>query len=83
MGTSQHDLITVVTPSQAHLEASHGQGCLLLVEELGQHKVARLHDGTEVHVKVGELVMLQRRALGSLGVSDPLVKIVIRVGKVL
>ena len=73
----------MVTTSQAHLEASDGQGCLLLVEELGQHEVARLHDGAEVHVQVGELVMLQGRALGSLRVSNPLVKIVIRVGEVL
>ena len=69
--------------SQAHLEPSNGQGCFLLVEELGQHKVPRLHDGTEVHVQVGELVMLQGGAIGPLGVSNPLVKIVIRVGKVL
>ena len=73
----------MVTHSQAHLEASDGQGCLLLVEELGQHEVARLHDGAQVHVQVGELVMLQRRALGSLRVGNPLVKVVIRVSEVL
>ena len=73
----------VITPSQAHLKAGDGQGCLLLVKELGQHEVARLHDGAEVHVQVGELVMLQCRALGSLRVGNPLVKVVIRVGEVL
>ena len=71
--------------SQAHLEPSDGQGGFLLVEELGQHKVPRLHDGAEVHVQVGELVMLKGRAVGPLGggVSNILVKVVIRVGKVL
>ena len=83
VGTSHQDLITMTMSSQAHLEPGDGQGCLLLVEELGQHKVPRLHDGAEVHVQVGELVVLQGRAVGPLGVSNPLVKIVIRVGKVL
>ena len=69
--------------SQAHLEPGDGQGGFLLVEELGQHKVPRLHDGAEVHVQVGELVVLQGRAVGPLGVSNPFVKVVIRVGKVL
>ena len=58
VGTSHQDIITMTMSSQAHLEPSNGQGCFLLVEELGQHKVPRLHDGTEVHVQVGELVML-------------------------
>ena len=57
-GTSHQDLIIMTMSLQAHLEPSDGQGCFLLVEELGQHKVPRLHDGAEVHVKVGELVML-------------------------
>ena len=47
-----------MSSSQAHLEPSDGQGGFLLVEELGQHKVPRLHDGAEVHVQVGKLVML-------------------------
>ena len=68
---------------QAHLEPSDGQGCFLLVEELCQHKMPRLLEGAEVHVQVGELVMLQGWAIGPLGVSNPLVKVVIRVGKVL
>ena len=42
-----------------------------------------LLDGTEVHVQVGEGVVLQCGAVGSLGVADPLLNIVLCVGEVL
>ena len=78
------DIISsLLTSSKAHLEPGDGQDGLLLIEELGEHEVAWLHDGAEVHVQVRELVMLQRGAICALGVSHPLLKVVIRVGEVL
>ena len=42
-----------------------------------------LLDGTQVHVQVGEGVVLQGGAIGTIRVADPLVNVVVSVGEVL
>ena len=69
--------------SSLYLKPSDGQCRLLGIEELGHDEVAGLLDWAEVHVQVGEGVMLQRGAIGALRVTDPLVNIILSVSKVL
>ena len=66
-----------------YLKPSDGQCRLLGIEELGHDEVAGLLDWAEVHVQVGEGVMLQGGAIGALRVTDPLVNIILGVSKVL
>ena len=69
--------------SSLYLKPSDGQCRLLGIEELGHDEVAGLLDRAEVHVQVGEGVVLQRGAIGALWVADPLFYIILSVGKVL
>ena len=71
------------TSTSLYLKPSYGQCRLLGIEELGHDEVAGLLDWAEVHVQVGEGVMLQGGAIGALRVTDPLVNIILGVGKVL
>ena len=66
-----------------YLKPSDGQCRLLGIEELGHDEVAGLLDWAEVHVQMGEGVVLQRGPVGALWVADPLFNIIIGVGKVL
>ena len=69
--------------SSLYLKPSDDQCRLLGIEELGHDEVAGLLDRAEVHVQVGEGVMLQGGAIGALRVTDPLVDIILSVSKVL
>ena len=64
-------------PDIGYLKPSDGQCRLLRIEELGHDKVPGLLDGAEVHVQVGEGVVLQRGAVGPLGVAHPLLNVVL------
>ena len=66
-----------------NLKASDCQCRLLGVEELSHDIVSGLLDGTQVHVQVGEGVVLQGGTIGTIRVADPLVNVVISVGEVL
>lgn len=79
--TSFDNIIHLI--SSSYLKPSDGQCRLLGIEELGHDEVAGLLDWAEVHVQVGEGVMLQGGAIGALRVTDPLVNIILSVSKVL
>ena len=66
-----------------NLKASDCQCRLLGVEELSHDIVSGLLDGTQVHVQVGEGVVLQGGTIGTIRVADPLVNVVVSVGEVL